>query len=405
MFEIKGQYNVAKVFTDNIDEASKEQISQLCNQDFIQGSTIRMMPDVHAGMGCTIGTTMTITDKVVPNFVGVDIGCGMETVVLKKGGNTLKRYNPETLDKIIRKEIPFGMTIRNIPHKYSEDIDLSKLRCPKINIARALKSIGSLGGGNHFIEVDKDDEDNLYLVIHSGSRHLGNEIAMHYQKEAYKQLSKTMDKDILENINLLKSQGREDDIQNLLPSIRQGVDIDIQKGLCYVSAELFDDYINDMKITQEFANLNRKAMVEVILNGLGIKKIEDRFTTIHNYIDTDRMILRKGAVSALSGERLLIPINMADGSLICEGKGNPDWNYSAPHGAGRLMSRKTARETLDMKKYKKSMEGIYSSCVNTDTIDESPMAYKGMDEIITNIEPTAKVIKIIRPIYNFKASE
>jgi RNA-splicing ligase RtcB len=377
VLEIKGKYSSAKVFTDNIEESAKEQIKILCDQAFTRGSIIRLMPDVHAGMGCSIGTTMTITDKVVPNLVGVDIGCGMETVVLKKGNQTLKRFNPEKVDKIIKSEIPFGMRIRGKFHKMTSEIDLTKLRYPKVNIHKALLSIGSLGGGNHFIEFDKDDEDYLYLVIHSGSRHLGNEVAIYYQQEALKELSK-----ISENpIN------------------------GIEKQLAYAEGKLFDDYINDMKIIQAFADINRKAMVDTILGGLEIKKIEDRFTTIHNYIDMDKMILRKGAVSALAGERLLIPFNMKDGSAICEGKGNPDWNYSAPHGAGRLMSRKTAFETLDMKKYKRDMEGIYSSCVTSGTLDESPMAYKDSKEIIMNIEPTVKVIKIIKPIYNFKATE
>jgi RNA-splicing ligase RtcB len=405
MIEINGKFNSAKVFTDNIDEASKEQVKVLCDQEFTKGSIIRLMPDVHAGMGCTIGTTMTITDKIVPNLVGVDIGCGMETVILKKGSYTSKRFNLEKLDKIIRSEIPFGMRIRNVPHKMSRQIDLSLLRCPKINIPRAIRSIGSLGGGNHFIEVDKDDEDNLYLVIHSGSRHLGTEVALHYQKEAVKYLSSEKDDVLKKELAALKAQGKTDEIPELLSKIMDKEAIDIPKPLAYVQGRLFDNYINDMKITQHFASLNRKAMVDVILDGLGMKKIEDQFTTIHNYIDTDSMILRKGAVSALNGERLLIPINMRDGGLICEGLGNQDWNYSAPHGAGRLMSRTLAFETLDMKEYKNTMKGIYSSCVNTNTLDESPMAYKNINEIIMNIEPTAKVLKVIISIYNFKASE
>jgi RNA-splicing ligase RtcB len=377
MLEIKGKHNTAKIFTDNIEESAKEQIKVLCDQAFTEGSNIRIMPDVHAGMGCSIGTTMTITDKVVPNLVGVDIGCGMETVILKQGSYTAKRFNPEKVDKIIKSEIPYGMKVRSTPHRLSENIDLSKLRCPKINIPRALLSIGSLGGGNHFIEFDKDDEEYIYLVIHSGSRHLGNEVAIYYQQEALKELSKTSE-------NPIKG---------------------VEKQLAYVEGQLFEDYINDMKIIQSFADLNRKAMVDIILDGLGIKKIEDQFTTIHNYIDMKKMILRKGAVSALFGEKLLIPLNMRDGSLICEGKENPDWNYSAPHGSGRLMSRKAAFERLDMKEYKKEMKGIYSSCVTSGTLDESPMAYKDSSEIIMNIEPTVSVLKTIKPIYNFKATE
>jgi RNA-splicing ligase RtcB len=409
MIEIEGKYNKAVVYTDELEENSRKQIKELCSQAFTEGSTIRMMPDVHAGMGCTIGTTMTITDKIVPNLVGVDIGCGMETIVLKTGSYTQKRFNPETLDKIIRNEIPCGRNIRNTPHELSEQIDLTKLRCQKryqkINIHRALQSIGSLGGGNHFIEVDKDDEDRLYIVIHSGSRHLGTEIASYYQEEAFKRLNQINDEDIKKAIESLKAQEKENEIPMMINKIRSTKNIDIPKSLAYVEGGLFDDYINDMKITQLFAELNRKAMADVILKGLGIKKIEDQFTTIHNYIDTEHMILRKGAVSALVGQKLLIPLNMRDGSLICIGLGNPDWNYSAPHGAGRLMSRKDARESLDMREYKKSMEGIFSSCVNVDTIDESPMAYKPMEDIIKQITPTAKILKVIKPIYNFKASE
>jgi RNA-splicing ligase RtcB len=377
MIEIKGQYSEAKVFTDNIEESAQRQVKNLCDQEFTQDLLIRIMPDVHTGYGCPIGTTMTIKDKIVPNLVGVDIGCGMETVVLKRGSYSSKRFNPEMVDKIIRNEIPFGLKNRNDPHKMSGGINLKKLRCPDINIPKALNGIGSLGSGNHFIEFDKDEEDNLYLVIHSGSRHLGNSIAIYYQGEANK---------------MIKEKGLSDNEGEV-------------KKLAYLEGDLFNDYINDMEIIQKYADLNRRAISEVILEGLGIKKIEERFSTIHNYIDIGKMILRKGSVSSLSGERLLIPFNMRDGSIICEGKGNPDWNYSAPHGAGRIMSRKAAFESLDMKKYKKEMEGIYSSCVTSKTLDESPMAYKDMNEIIENIKPSANIIKIIKPIYNFKAMD
>jgi RNA-splicing ligase RtcB len=407
MIEIEGKYNKAIVFTDTVEQKSKEQVARLCDQEFTKGSKIRLMPDIHAGMGCTIGTTMEITDKIVPNLVGVDIGCGMETALLRKSSKVLKRFDVKKLDKIIKSEIPCGMNIRQVPHELSESINLSYLKCPGINIARAKKSIGSLGGGNHFIEVDTDDEDNLYIVVHSGSRHLGTEIAKYYQDEAFKQLNKTRKSDIDKEIEALKAQGKTQEIQKLLSGIKGRVITDVPRDLAYVSRDLFDDYINDMKITQAFANLNRKAMIDVILRNLEIRHADEQFTTIHNYIDTDHMILRKGAISAMKGEKLLIPINMRDGSLICEGLGNPDWNYSAPHGAGRLMSRTDAFSRLSVTEFKKTMAeaGIYSTCVNTETLDESPMAYKPMDEIIKNIEGTVNILKIIKPIYNFKASE
>ena len=376
MLEITGKYNIAKVYTDSLDELSREQIQILCDQSFTADSKIRLMPDVHAGAGCTIGTTMTINDKIVPNLVGVDIGCGMETLIIPEKEKVSKKFDPAKLDKLIHAEIPSGMNIRKTEHEFIERVSLDKIKCPSFKLDRARKSIGTLGGGNHFIEVNRDDESNLYIVVHSGSRHLGKEIAEYYQKEACKQLKE----------------------QNIT---------DIPKDLAYVCGELFNDYINDMKITQYFALVNRKAMLDVIKKGLDIpdNNAHEQFSTIHNYIDTDEMILRKGAVSAKMGEKLIIPINMRDGSIICEGLGNPDWNYSAPHGAGRIMSRNKAFATLSMEDYKKSMEGIYSTSVNKKTLDESPFAYKKMNEIVINIEPTAKILKIIKPVYNFKAAE
>ena len=407
MLEIKGKYNTAKVFTDVLESNSQSQIENLCNQSFTEGSAIRLMPDVHAGAGCTIGTTMTITDKIVPNLVGVDIGCGMETIVIKADSPHAECFNPVNLDKLIYKQIPSGMDIRKAEHEFVSMVQLENIRCPQVNILRARKSIGTLGGGNHFIEVNRDDENNLYIVIHSGSRHFGLEIAEYYQQEAWNQLNKKRKTDINEIIEKLKAEGRESEIQSIIGQIKEQVISNVPQDLAYVCSDLFDDYINDMKITQKFALVNRKAMMSVILNGLDIPEnaVYDRFTTIHNYIDTDAMILRKGAVSAKYGEKLLIPINMHDGSLVCEGLGNPDWNYSAPHGAGRVMSRGKAFATLQMEDYKKSMEGIYSTSVKKATIDESPMAYKTMENIVANIGPTAKIIKTIKPVYNFKAAE
>lgn len=372
MIELRGKYNVAKIFTDVVDEASISQLMLLLNQEFVAGSKIRLMPDIHAGMGCTIGTTMTISDKIVPNLVGVDIGCGMETIQIKE-----KHMELQKLDKLIYEKIPSGFNVREKTHRYLEKINLEDLYCYKhIDTRRAEKSLGTLGGGNHFIEADKDDEGNIYVVIHSGSRHLGLEVANFYQEEGYKALNGT-DKNIKRT--------------------------NVPRQLAYVSFELFDQYIHDMKIVQEYARLNRQAMTDEIVKGMKIH-VTEQFTTIHNYIDTEAMILRKGAVSAKKGERLLIPINMRDGSLICTGKGNEDWNQSAPHGAGRLMSRSAAKESFTVSEFKNQMKGIYTTSVNKDTLDECPMAYKGMEDIVDNIGDTVDVEKVIRPIYNFKAS-
>lgn len=399
-YEITGKYNTAKVFTNVIENEAVEQIKTLCNQEFITGSKIRIMPDVHSGAGCTIGTTMTITDKVIPNLVGVDIGCGMETVMI-----TDKEIDLEKLDKLIYEKIPSGHNIRKIPHELINEIDLNQLRCTgHVKMDRAIRSIGTLGGGNHFIEAGKDEEGNIYITVHSGSRHLGLEVANYYQKMGYKALNKVSDIDIEKIIEQLKNEGREKEINKTIKEIKKQIITDIPQALAYVSEELFDDYIHDMKLIQKFAVLNRKAMMDEIIKGLGTEVAEE-FTTIHNYIDTDMMILRKGAVSAKEGEKLLIPINMRDGSLICIGKGNEDWNYSAPHGAGRLMSRTKAKKTFELKNFKKEMEGIYTTSVSKDTLDECPMAYKAMEDIIKNIGDTVDIIKRIIPIYNFKAGE
>jgi RNA-splicing ligase RtcB len=407
MIEIQGKHNIAKVFTDELEAISREQIENLCNQPFVEGSQIRLMPDVHAGAGCTIGTTMTIRDKIVPNLVGVDIGCGMETIVINNDIKEAEDFDPAHLDKIIHSEIPSGMNVRDDEHAFINKIDLSKIRCPAINKRYAQKSLGTLGGGNHFIEANRDDNNNLYIVIHSGSRHLGKEIAEYYQEQAWRQLNGNRKADIDTIISKLKAEGRDKEIRDTVKKAVSQIVTDIPKDLAYVSGELFDDYMNDMKITQHFALINRKAMMDTILKGLNIQNDGqfEQFSTIHNYIDTESMILRKGAVSAKKGEKLIVPINMRDGSIICEGLGNPDWNYSSPHGAGRVMSRRKAFMTLSLEEYKKEMEGIYSTSVNKHTIDESPMAYKSMDNIVANMEQTAKVLNIIKPIYNFKAAE
>ena len=400
MLEVSGKYNQAKIFTDVVDQASIAQVIELCNQEFTAGSRIRLMPDVHAGAGCTVGTTMTITDRVVPNLVGVDIGCGMETARLREDHLELQK-----LDKLIRERIPSGFAVRSAVHRYADQIDLEELCCFRhIQMLRAEKSIGTLGGGNHFIEVDRDEEGQLYVVIHSGSRRLGLEVAKYYQEEGYKVLNQTDQASLDRLIAEMRAAGRQKDIQKELKRRKSQKLTRIPRPLAYVAGALFDQYIHDMKLVQHFARLNRQAMLDEIVKGMKLH-VEEQFTTVHNYIDTDAMILRKGAVSARAGERLLIPINMRDGSLLCVGKGNEDWNFSAPHGAGRLMSRGEAKQSFTVSEFKKQMEGIYSTSVGRSTLDECPMAYKGMADILDNIGPTAEVVKVIRPIYNFKAGE
>lgn len=400
MIILNGKYNSANVYTDIIDEGAIRQIIELCSQPMSEGSQIRIMPDVHAGAGCTIGTTMTITDKVVPNLVGVDIGCGMETIILKE-----KHIELQKLDKLIYEKIPSGFDIRKKNHRYAEKIDLTQLYCYEhIDPVRAELSIGTLGGGNHFIEADKGSDGTLYIVVHSGSRHLGVETARYYQEEAYRRLNKSADNDVQQLVERLKSEGKHKQIESEIKKIRSTKRTEVPKHLAYAEGELFEKYIHDMKLVQEFAMLNRQAMTDEIIKGMGLHVV-DRFTTIHNYIDTDEMILRKGAVSAKAGERLLIPINMRDGSLICTGKGNPDWNCSAPHGAGRLMSRSQAKQSFTVSEFKKQMNGIYTTSVSSQTLDECPMAYKSMDAILDNIGDTAEIADIIKPIYNFKAGE
>ena len=400
MLEVSGKYNQAKIFTDVVDQASIAQVIALCNQEFTAGSRIRLMPDIHAGAGCTIGTTMTITDKVVPNLVGVDIGCGMETVRVREDHMELQK-----LDKLIYERIPSGFAIREKPHRFLERVDLDELCCAKhVDLLRAEKSLGTLGGGNHFIEVDRDDGGQLYVIVHSGSRRLGLEVAHYYQEQGYKVLNRTDDASIAQLIADMKAEGRQKEIQKELKRLKNQKQTSIPYPLAYVSGDLFAQYIHDMKIVQHYAMLNRKAMMDEILKGMKLH-VEEQFTTIHNYIDTDAMILRKGSVSAQAGEKLLIPINMRDGSLLCVGKGNEDWNFSAPHGAGRLMSRAQAKQSFTVSEFKKQMADVYTTSVSKSTLDECPMAYKGMEDILKNIGPTAEVEKIIRPIYNFKAGD
>ena len=371
MIEINGKYGSAKIFTNNIDEKVSNQINQMLESPVAINANMRIMPDVHFGAGCVIGTTMKIVDKVVPNFVGVDIGCG---VLVQKIGRT--DIDLERLDKVVRKNIPSGFDIRNREHPLASCVNLDDLICKdglkKFN--RFSLGIGTLGGGNHFIEIASDENGDNYLIIHTGSRNLGKQVADHYQNLAYR--------DIVER--------------------RDNYVASIEKTMAYCEGQLMQDYLHDMIICQKYASINRMAIASTI--GIGMRwSVVNEFETVHNYIDMDSMILRKGAVSAKSGESLIIPMNMMNGSLLCVGKGNPEWNYSAPHGAGRIMSRTVARKTISIDDFKNSMNGIFTTCVNNDTIDEAPMAYKPMQEIIDNIGDTVNIIGIIKPIYNFKA--
>lgn len=398
MIELNGKYSKAKVFTDIIDEESISQIISLCNQEFAANQNIRIMPDVHAGAGCTVGTSMTVTDKVVPAMVGVDIGCGMETIKIKE-----KHIELQKLDKLIYNKIPGGFEIREKPHRYIEKTSLETLYCfDHINFLRAEKSLGTLGGGNHFIEADKSEDGSFYIVVHSGSRHLGVEVAKYYQNEAFKRLNKVPQNEVNSLIEKLKANGMERNIQKELKKLEGIKRTPVQKNYAYAEGDLFEQYIHDMKIVQHFALVNRQAIIDEIVNGMKFH-VTEQFSTIHNYIDTENMILRKGAVSAQLNEKLIIPINMRDGSLICRGKGNPDWNFSAPHGAGRLFSRSMAKQTFTVSQFKKEMQGIYTTSVNQQTLDECPMAYKKIEDIADNISDTAEITEIIRPVYNFKA--
>lgn len=395
MIELQGSYASAKIFTDVVEETALNQVMTLLDQPYVAGSRVRMMPDIHAGSGCTIGTTMTVTDKICPNLVGVDIGCGMETIRIAE-----QEMDLEKLDRVIRAYIPSGFDIH--PQPVSREIDLSALHCARqVNLDRAYRSIGTLGGGNHFIEADRDDRGRLYVVVHSGSRHLGLEVAKYYQAEAYRYLQTVRQEDVRSVVAELKAAGRQAEINEALAALKPR-NAAVPKELAYVEGALFEQYLHDMQIAQRFATLSRKTMMDAIVTHMGLHVV-DRFSTVHNYIDMEHHILRKGAVSAQRGERLLIPINMRDGSLICVGKGNPDWNCSAPHGAGRLMSRAQAKTAFTVAEFRRQMDGIYTTSVGTDTLDECPMAYKPMADIVDNIAPTAEIETVIRPIYNFKA--
>lgn len=393
-----------KIFTNNIEDKAKEQIDLLMEQDAFKDCKVRIMPDVHAGAGCVIGFTGNLRDKVIPNIVGVDIGCGMLCIEL---GNIY--LDLEKLDEVIRKYVPNG---RNVNQNKLVDFDLERLECYKElkDIDWLEKSIGSLGGGNHFIEIDIDEDNNKYLVIHTGSRNLGKQVAEIYQEKAIKHCSykQEMGNEIISSIVELKSKNKENLIPNVIKKIKEKYKdmTKLPRELCYLESRIKDDYLHDMKICQEFAIWNRNIIAEIIINELDFNGLAfERFETIHNYISFEDNIVRKGAISAKLGEKVLIPMNMRDGCIIAIGKGNDEWNQSAPHGAGRIMSRIQAKKTFKLEDFEESMKDIYTTSVSQDTLDEAPFVYKPMQEIIDNIGDTVDIIKIIKPIYNFKASE
>ena len=406
MKEIKGSVATAIVYTDIIEETAREQIKLLCDQPFVRGCRIRIMPDVHAGAGCVIGFTADLGELVIPNIVGVDIGCGMLTVELGK-----EPIDCAKLDQVIRQYVPAGVNIHETP--VADFPELKQLLCfeEMKNCPRLYGSVGTLGGGNHFIEVDIDDGGMQYLVIHTGSRNLGKQVAEYYQDLAYSLMYGKIDKEKRrrELIAQYKAEGRMAELQQALAVFnrQQPGEQTVPRQLCYLTGEYRDAYLHDMAICQRFAELNRRTIAQLILRNLLGRPLEEfaSFETVHNYIDHDSNIIRKGAVSAQKGQKLLIPINMRDGSLICIGKGNADWNCSAPHGAGRLFSRGTARQKFTVEDFARTMDGIYTTSVSQETLDECPMAYKSMDSIVSNIGPTAEILKIIRPVYNFKAGE
>lgn len=402
MFEIKGKVNTAICYAKVVEDGAVEQIRRMCDYKLTEGSRVRIMPDVHAGKGCTIGTTMTVTDKACPNIVGVDIGCGMYTVKLEDTG-----LDFEKIDEACH-YIPSGMSVWE---GRLERFDLTGLRCYRSlrDTRRLERSLGTLGGGNHFIEIDKASDGTYYLVIHSGSRNLGKQVAEIYQRLA---VDLHMGKEDYfrqrdEIIRTYKAEGRRAGIQAALKELQRTYETQnlvVPEDICWLYGTFLEDYLHDVEICQSFAKRSRERMAEVLLERTGMTGA-DAFHTIHNYIDTDEMILRKGAIAAHAGEKVLIPINMRDGSVIAVGKGNPEWNYSAPHGAGRIMSRSRAKEVLDMEAYREAMEGIYTTSVNEKTLDEAPMAYKALEDIIDVIRESVDIIDIMKPVYNFKASD
>ena len=397
MTEIKrNNGDVVKIFAETLEYEAYDQIKKLANYYAYDDSQIRVMPDCHAGKGCTVGTTMTLHGKVTPNLVGVDIGCSVLGVKIKNW----KDIDLKKFDDTIRKFVPSGFDIHKTPWTTFRRLE-ELLYFGQVDLERAALSIGTLGSGNHFISLEYSEKtDDCYLLIHTGSRHLGVQVAKFYQDLAFKKLNEInqIKKDL---ITKLKAEGREKDIQAELKKIQKPK---CDKELAHLEGVDFNNYIHDMEICQEYASLNRKTIAEIILKKMKLQS-DGMIETMHNYIDTKNMILRKGAVAAQKNEVLIIPMNMRDGSLICKGKGNSDWNYSAPHGAGRIMSRSKAKELVSLDEYKKSMEGIFTTSVDEGTVDEAPMVYKPIEEIMRCIEPTVEILDVIKPIYNFKASE
>lgn len=402
MIEIHGKMNTARCYAKSVDEKAVEQIRRMCDYELTEGSNVRIMPDVHAGKGCTIGTTMTVVDKVCPNIVGVDIGCGMYTVRLK---NTELDF--EAIDAACH-QIPSGMKVWESP---IERFPLEELQCfQELKNRNWLEcSLGTLGGGNHFIEVDRSREGDFYLVIHSGSRNLGKQVAELYQQQAVRQQKET--DDLVERkqeiIRTYRAAGCSSEIQTALKALEadyQTRGTFVPEDLCWLSGQPLQNYLHDVELCQRFARRSRERMAEHILSYAGLEAAE-AFHTIHNYIDTSEMILRKGAIAAHAGEKVLIPLNMRDGSVLAVGKGNPAWNYSAPHGAGRIMSRAQAKRQLTMDAYRKAMQGVYTTSVSEETIDEAPMAYKPLGDVLDVIGETVEILEVIKPVYNFKAPE
>lgn len=395
MIILNGKYSDAKIFTDNCEAEAQSQIMTLLNQPFAKDCHARFMPDVHAGKGCTVGTTMLIDDKVCPNLVGVDIGCGVEVYKIKE-----TELDLEKLDNMLQENtrVPYGFSKRNFEHEFVKKTRLEELKCfNAIDYNSAKLSLGSLGGGNHFIELNRDRNGSIYLVIHSGSRHLGIEVCKYYQSIAEKNSNAVNIKEIIDQ---LKREGKRSEIESTIKRIKEDSAV-IPKDLRYITDSDLEDYLHDMIITTEYASLSRQAMAKEIIDFMNLTEI-DHFSSIHNYIEDK--IIRKGAISAEKGKKLIIPISMKDGSIIGIGKGNSDWNCSAPHGAGRVLSRGKAKELLTVEEFKESMKGIYTSCVGESTLDESPMAYKKLEEIQEAIADTVDIADVIKPIYNFKAN-
>ncbi len=365
MKTVKGVYAGAKVFTDDVEDYALAQVKMICDNEIAEGSRICMMPDIHPGKIAPVGLSMTVTNKVIPQLLGVDIGCGMTCVKLNKG-----KVEFQKLDRVIRENVPSGFTIRKEPHHMARDFSYEGLHCLRhINAQRADRSLGTLGGGNHFIELDRGADGSLYLVVHTGSRHLGEEVAEYYTK--------------LANV-CLKEQGRE-----------------VPYYMSYLEGDNKEAYLEDVQIIQRYAEWNRQIIVREILKGMKWKA-EEQFCVPHNYLD-DSGILRKGCISAKKGEPVVIPANMRDGIILGIGKGNADWNYSAPHGSGRRLKREDVKNRYTVSAFKKEMQGIYSSCVSADTLDEAPFAYRSITEIAEQIKDTVEVTERLKPVYNFKA--